>query len=344
MRFSTVFQPLYFLATLATLPASALEIKTLFQVDTGIELENIAVRWNGNILATGVSQPLLFQFDPTSDQSVPTSVTIPGATSLFGITEFSPDVFAVVAGNWTRGATLVPGTFSTWSVNFRSKEPVVSKIVDFPQAAFLNGMTAIPRGRKNATLLITDTGIGKIYHVDPTTSNFTTVLAPAAGANTTANPAEPQAGINGIRYNALSKTLYYTNTIKTVFCKVELSITPSKDGLPSVTAAGPYTVVASGFLGDDFAIQPDGTAYIGANPVNTLYKVTPGGNVTAVAGGRNETAVAGATSAAFGRTKADRTVLYVSTNGLPPMVANATSHGGKVVAVELSEPVLGCEA
>ncbi|KAG4438973.1 hypothetical protein IFR05_005545 [Cadophora sp. M221] len=344
MRTSTLFQPLCLLGILASLPASAVETKTLFQVDAGIELENIAVRWNGNILATGISQPLLFQFDPTSDESLPTSVTIPGATSLFGIIEFSPDVFAVVAGNWTRGATLVPGTFSAWSVNFRSREPVVSKIVDFPQAAFLNGMTAIPRGRNNATLLITDTGIGKIYHVDPTTSNFTTVLAPGPGANITANPAEPQAGINGIRYNALSKTLYYTNTMKAAFCKVELSITPSKDGLPSINPAGPYTVIASRVPGDDFAIQPDGTAYIGANPVNTLFKVTPGGNVTVVAGGMNETAVAGATSAAFGRTKADRTVLYVSANGLPPMVANATSQGGKVVAVELSEPVLGCAA
>jgi len=45
------------------------------------------------------------------------------------------------------------------------------------KAALFHGMTALPRGRKNATPLITDTGVGKIYHLDPTTSTFTTVLA-----------------------------------------------------------------------------------------------------------------------------------------------------------------------
>lgn len=59
------------LATLAIPSVSAVETKTLFQVGAGIELENIALRSNGKILTTSISQLLLFQFDPTSNQSVP---------------------------------------------------------------------------------------------------------------------------------------------------------------------------------------------------------------------------------------------------------------------------------
>lgn len=109
--------------------------RTPFRIDAEISLEKIAVRASGNVLATGVSQTLLFQFDPSSHELVTTSVRIPGAASLFGIVEHSPDMFAVAAGDETRGSTLVPGPFSTWSVDFRSAEPAVSKIVDLPRAA-----------------------------------------------------------------------------------------------------------------------------------------------------------------------------------------------------------------
>lgn len=61
-----------------------------------------------------------------------------------------------------------------------------------------------------------------------------------------------------------------------------------------------------------------------------------------ITGGINETIVAGTTSRALGKRRANRTVLYVSTNGLPPIVANATFQGGKVVAIDVGEPVLGC--
>ncbi len=331
-----------FLAALVVTPIEAqAETKQLFHVEKGVELENIAVRSNGKLLTTGISRPILYQFDPAATESVTELITIPGAKSLTGIAEFAPDIFAVLAGNWTRGTTLAVGTFSTWSIDLRSSKPVIAKLLDFPRAAFLNGITTIPRRGGNATLLITDTGTGSIYHLDPTTSQLQTVLAPN-GLNTTTSPAAPQAGINGIRYNAVSQTLYYTNTIRAVFCKIALAVSSSNTTeLPSITTTGPFTVIASQLPGDDFAIAADGTAFIGANPVNTLYKVTPAGNVTVFAGGRNESVVAGATSAAFGRTKHDRSTIYVSTNGIPPLVANATSEGGTVVAIKVGDGGFG---
>lgn len=327
------------LSALATASASV-DPTVVFQVEKGIELENIAIRSNGEILASGIGKPILYQFNPASDCEPSQLITIPEVTSLFGVAEISQDIFAIAAGNWTRGNTLIPGTFSTWSINFQSPKPTFSKILDFPRAAFLNGLTVIPpqSANENGTILVSDTATGQVYHVHPNTSKMETVLAVDSATNTTTTPCAPQAGINGMKFNANEQTLYYTNTMKAVFCKVSLAITYSTaTDLPTITVNGPYTVIASRIPGDDFTVTSDGTAYIGANPINTVFKVTPAGNVTVLAGGMNETIVAGATSAAVGRTSLDENKLYVSTNGIFGSGANATSEGGKVVMLSLAE-------
>jgi hypothetical protein len=320
------------LSSLATQPES----QTLFQVEKGVELENIAVRSDGRLLATGISRPVVFQFNPAFDTTPTELVSIPGVNSLFGIAEISPDVFAIAAGNFTRvPQSSTPGSFSVWCVNLQSPEPVVSKLLDFPNSGFLNGMAVIPANEEgaNATILISDTAKGQIVHLDATTLSTAVVLNETADANNTVSP-----GINGMRFRVENQTLYYTNTILAVFCSVKLSISYSDSGdLPSISAAGPFTTIASKIPGDDFALAVDGTAFIGANPINTVYKVTPTGNVTEFLGSRNSTVVNGASSAAFGRALTDTEMLYVTTNGILPLEANATSEGGKVIAVSTRE-------
>lgn len=51
------------------------------------------------------------------------------------------------------------------------------------------------------------------------------------------------------------------------------------------------------------SLGEDGTAYIAANPMNEVFKVTQKGEVSVVAGGLNNTTVAGDASAALGRTE-----------------------------------------
>ncbi|OWO97886.1 hypothetical protein B2J93_449 [Marssonina coronariae] len=328
------------IAALVASPVTAqAHVRELYHLGEKVELENLAVRSGGQVLTTGVNRAVVYQFDPAADDAPTALVQIPDANSVFGIAEYAPDVFAVTAGNWTRGAPLVPGTFSVWTVDLGAAAPAPQKLADFPRAAFLNGMTAVPRAGGNSTLLITDTGAGTIYHLDPTTATVAPVLAPANGTNATATRELPQMGINGIRYNAASATLYFTNTLKRVFVKVPLAIEPAASGLPRITAAGPFTVVASDVMGDDFAVAADGTAYIGANPVNTVYRVTPAGAVSVVAGGPRESIVAGASSAAFGVTERTKHVVYVTTNGLP-VLANGTAtmtEGGKLIQITLAE-------
>jgi hypothetical protein len=287
MAFFTSLLPL--LAFLISRSSAAQpESQTLFQVEKGVELENIAVRSDGQLLATGIAHPVVFQFNPASDTTPTELVTIPGVNSLFGIAEISPDVFAIAAGNFTRvPQSSTPGSFSVWCMNLQSPEPVVSKLLDFSDAGFLNGMAVIPANEEgvNATILISDTAKGQIIHLHPTTLSTAIILNETAGANSTVSP-----GINGMRFHVEDQTLYYTNTIQAVFCSVKLSISCSDSGdLPSISAAGPFRTIASKIPGDDFALAADGTAFIGANPVNTVYKVTPAGNVTEFLGSRNST-------------------------------------------------------
>jgi hypothetical protein len=54
------------------------------------------------------------------------------------------------------------------------------------------------------------------------------------------------------------------------------------------------------------SLGEDGTAYIAANPMNEVFKVTQNGEVSVVAGGLNNTTVAGDASAALGRTERDK--------------------------------------
>lgn len=326
-----------------SLASQSLSPQTLYQLNVGSGIENIAVRANGQILATVLGPPVVLQSSPLSTEYPVELVTVPGATSLFGIAEIMPDVFAVGAGNLTSNPTApVPGSYSIWHMDLRHGEPILSKLVDIPEAGLLNGMTAIPRQREkyditsegNATLLLADTIGGVVFHFDPTTLNYTVALSD----ETMAPPPPPgvPAGINGIRFRAEDHSLYYTNVFRQLFCRVRLSIGKTADGQPTVSAEGPFTVIASGFPGDDFALAPDGTAFVGANPVNAVFKVAPDGRTTQFMGGLNETIVAGATGAAFGRTCKDKNVLYITTNGGSTTPVNGIIEGGKLVAIQLS--------
>lgn len=104
---------------------------------------------------------------------------------------------------------------------------------------------------------------------------------------------------------------------------------------PEGTAAGPAETVAHDGLGDDFAIDSAGNAYIMQGGDNTLVEVTAADAEFVIAGNLNSTVVAGSTAAQFGRTAFDRSILYVTTNGGIAGPVDGYIIGGKVVAVNV---------
>ena len=85
----------------------------VWQFPNGTWVENLAVRSNGQILATLLSIPELYQVDPIGGQHPQLIHRFPMVTGLTGITEVEKDVFVVIAGNWSlKTLSTTPGSYS----------------------------------------------------------------------------------------------------------------------------------------------------------------------------------------------------------------------------------------
>ena len=341
--FCSLFHPLHTLAATISLrdkpePFTHDLITTVHQFPNETWLENIAVRSNGQLLVTRIDQPELYQVDPFPPHGaiLVHNFTEAHALGLLGIAEVERDVFVVIAGSWSdKTLNYTAGSYSVWRVDLRSyysASPKVSKITDIPSGLFLNGMTLLPGTPQ--TVLISDSAAGVVYCLNTITSAYDIALE-----DDTMKPAADAfviPGINGVRYH--DGYLYYTNSFKELFCRV--AVNPSTG-----QALGRYEVLATGLIGDDFALAVSGdgtiTAYITGNPSNLLTRVEIKPDdieVKVVAGNKNSTVIAGDTAAAFGKTNKDEGILYVVTNGGIAAPVNGTFiEGGKVLAVQVTE-------
>jgi hypothetical protein len=307
-------------------------IQTIYQFPNETWIENIAVRSNGKLLVTLITTPDIYQVDPFSATEPVLVHSFSNAASVLGIAEIEPDVFGVVVGNWsTKTFATTNGSYSVWKVDLRSfkydenrrvaSNASVTEIASIPDASFLNGLTLL--SPSSPYLLIADAGLGVVWRLNYRTAKYDVALddalmKPASG--------DIVLGVNGL--HTRNGYLYFTNNFQYLFARVPIS--------PSGTATGPYEVLAYNGLGDDFAFDNDGNAYIAQDPGDALERVTPEGIVTVLAGNTNSTILEGDTAAAFGRTEWDRDILYVVTNGgISGPVAETNIVGGKVLRVNV---------
>jgi hypothetical protein len=306
-----------------------LPIQTIYEFPNETWVENIAARASGELLVTTITTPTIYQVDPFVPGRVNLVHTFPDALGTLGIAEIQPDVFAVISGNWsTETFATTNGSYSLWKVDlndFKGDEfglPNVTKIADIPEASFLNGLTVLEDC--SPYLLAADSVLGVVWRINHLTGEYKIVLD-----NALMKPATGQLavlGINGV--HTRDGYLYFTNSFQFVFVRVQIS----SEG----TATGPYEIVAENGLGDDFAFDGAGNAYITQDPVGALEQVTPAGKVTVLAGNTNSTILAGDTAGAFGRTQLDNKILYVVTNGgIAGHPAGTSIVGGKVLAVDI---------
>ncbi|KAF5127406.1 hypothetical protein E5D57_008338 [Metarhizium anisopliae] len=300
--------------------------RVIHQFPNGTWLENIAERRNGNLLVTLLDLPELYQVDPRNPANATLVHNFAGYTSLFGIAETSPDVFAIIAGNFTPSAGTQEGTYAIWSADFAGcKGAEVSKIVDIPEAKLLNGMTTLDA--KTGEVLVSDSGRGLVLRVDTKSGEYTTVLE-----NDVFQPAPTapiQLGINGIRL--LGDHLYYTNTYASVYGRVAINPATGE-------AAGPFETISTDVMGDDFALDNQGNAYIAANPANDVVRVDRDSVAEVLAGNLNSTLVPGPTAAWLGKAqdRDGKRTLYVVTSGGQAGPINGTyTEGGKILALEV---------
>ncbi|KAK3334101.1 hypothetical protein B0T19DRAFT_355335 [Cercophora scortea] len=239
-------------------------------------IENVAVRSNGQVLATNMNSANLYTVDPVAKTSK-TAIAVTGASGLSGIAEYLPDVFAVIGGK------------GIYKVDFTGSAPKSTLIKTITEASNLNGLATFD----NNTVLVADAGKGTVFRFDLTTGAYSSVLTDTTMAPSGGIPF----GIDGIKYR--DGTVWYTNIFKNSFHKVAVDPVTAK-------ATGAYTTLWTNLMGDDLCFGPNGKIYVATNSKNSLVEVDPAvGKPTSVG------TVTGSTSCAFGRTDKDKNVAYV---------------------------------
>ncbi|KAK3339740.1 hypothetical protein B0T25DRAFT_466709 [Lasiosphaeria hispida] len=266
------------LPLLALASAAAIEPRqSATQVVRISSLENIAVRPNGQILATNMNSNNLYTVDPEKKTSS-TAIQVTGASGLSGIGEYAPDVFAVIGGK------------GIYKVDFSGASPKSSLIKTIADANNLNGLAVLD----NSTLLVADAGKGSVYRFDVNTGAYSEAIKDATMAPSGGIPF----GIDGIKVK--DNVVWYTNIFKNSLHKVAIDPVTAK-------ATGAVTTLWTNLMGDDLCFGPNGKLYVATNGKNSLVEVDPA-NPKAVQVG----SVTGSTGCAFGRTDKDKNVAYVS--------------------------------
>lgn len=242
--------------------AQSSPIQTLYQFEDDVALENLAVRSNGSLVLTASNRPTVYYMDPNAQNKTPESLPpIPGVTSLTGIVETAPDVFAVVAGNWSSDTFQgTPGSFSIWSVNFTCSPPTVKIIASIPEADALNGITAL-KGSPDI-VLIADSALGAVRWLNVTSGEQSVTIQSDFFTNTGGSPI----GINGIR--TYDGHLYYLNSAQMTYGRVPLTVDGRVAGAVQILAT---THIPAIF--DDFDMDWEGTAWV-ATHGNMLSEIT----------------------------------------------------------------------
>ncbi|KAJ6188429.1 hypothetical protein N7519_003337 [Penicillium mononematosum] len=310
---SSMLIPTFFLfvATLVSCtPTSAVNpvITAVYQFPSGAYLENLAVG-HESILVTRADTPLLYQIilpaRPHASAYASLIYHFPNATGLMGITEYAPNTFAVIVGNFSM-TKLVPGTWSVWSVQiFDKNHPTAEKIVDLVEAQFLNGMTIL---NKTGAILIADSLAGCVYRLDVRTGDYEVVLEHESMKATGA------IGLNGIRTvtTTTESLLYYDN---------------------SKTTAGKYITLAHGFYADDLAYDYEtGDVWVAGNADNTIFRINFDGEEIVVANASSTPSVVTPSSLAFGKGRHSRTLFGTTYAGVAP---NGTVTGGNLLAIDV---------
>lgn len=304
------------------------------QFPNGTWLENMAVRRSGQILVNVLNTPDIYQIDPLHANNAPVLIHhIPGVTGLLGIAEIQEDVFYVLAGNFSIATfKSTHGSYSLWKVDLRTSRAqidgpayspaIVSKVVDITEAFFLNGLALLNKAK--GLIVAADSEAGLVYTLNVETGVYVKTID-----DPTMKPDESSVlpGINGLKVQ--DGYLYYSATGPQTFNRIPIN---SADG----TAAGPAEVIAKNIVVDDFSLDTKGNAYVARLTDNAVARISTNGVVTQLAGNLNSTLVPGPTCTGFGRTKRDRSVLYVTTSGGAADPVNGTIiEGGKLVAVYL---------
>jgi hypothetical protein len=297
--------------------------RTIFQLpNVGTWYENVAVRSSGTVLGSRLDKPELTEIDPATGKAT-ALVEFPSPNNaLTGITELTPDVFAIGAGQYSQEGGNVDGSWGLWTVDLSAANPEPKQVVQLPEIGLLNGITTFDSN----TVLIADSTFGALWRVDVSGKSAAKITALEEMSSPEGAPF--QIGMNGIKVH--DGALYWTNTTRGRVYRAALGADASLSGKPEEV----FGVMAP----DDLCIAPDGTIYATSHMGHTVVAAAKGAKEASLLAGNAETLeIGGPTACALGRGKDEGKVLYVVTSGaLAAPVKGELKEPAKVVAVELA--------
>lgn len=275
--------------------------------------ENFAIRSNGELLVSRLDTPEVLLVSPTN-AFPPITITTFNATTYkgaLGISETQNDIFYVITSAQVNDDFVkTSGINSIWKINMTTfsqsngtttSPATVTKIVDIPEADFLNGMTTLDENN----VLVGDIYNGKVYKIGTTNGTYGPLLSDPKMRFPSSAPTN--LGVNGIKI--WDSYLYWTNTAVGSLNRIQIR----SDGTP---VGASEVVVDNVPRADDFVFKSDGSIWVAQNQWDELSVVPVGATqATLVAGSNISTTLAGVTSGHFGRTPEDRDILYLATSG-----------------------------
>ncbi len=267
---------------------------SIYKLPGSAWIENLVVRPNGQLLLARLDTPELWSYDPAAKTGAKV-VGFSGALSLTGIAELTPDVYAVITGNFsTRGFSVKSGSWAVWTVDLTGAAPKATLVKLVPESGFFIGVTPLDKDN----VLIADAGKATLYKMQLSTGAYSVVLtdasmkAPAQGSLVE--------GVHGLKYS--NGTAYFTNTFGGGFYKVAIDAASGK-------ATDKPVQIASLNMAEDFVLAPDGSGafYVAQPNANAVAKITADGRSSKAA------TASSCSSVAFGRGATDKSTLYIAT-------------------------------
>ena len=307
----------------ATTPS--VKVTDIWDFPLGTWVENLAIRSNGQILATLFNAPEVYQVDPTKKTPATLVHKFPNYLGCRGINELKPDIFYISVGNLSATVrTGGVGSYSVWRLDMNGYRPggatpTAHKVADFPTSQYLNGM--VPHSPSSTLLLIADSRVGVLFTLDVASGAVKEAIMDPLMAPTATGI---DVGINGVKVR--HGHLYFTNTDQALLAKEALNA----QGGPAAKAKA----IASNLTAlDDFQFDCLGNQFIAGN--NELrYRPAAGGAVTVLS---TSGLLNGSTAVQFGRLESDRKSAYVSTSGgKPQYVTKVYTTPGRIVRVDVA--------
>jgi hypothetical protein len=316
-------------------------LTTVAQFPAKSFVQNVAVRHDGSILVTEETRHQLWYLPaPATGARVQPVLLHTFGQRPMGVVEAEPDVFYVTTSNLGKLHTAY-----LYRVDLRNWHPEmvvpVNTVLHFPpQVLFLDGSTLIGPH----TILETDAIGGDIWRVDLSSGGTTATahewLKDPSMTVERNNHIKGVPGINGVRYDRRTRSIYYTSTGQKLFMRERVDPT-------TLNPVGAPVLIAYGSMWDDFAIdERANVAYITTHRQNTIERVPldpRSGQLrkTTVAGMPIDARLVGPSSFAWGRAPGEYgSVGYVTTDGgatAPPPGLGA----GKAGVLRLTLPRSG---